>query len=110
MGFGAKVKIALLSLLQGCLAVAKQTIPFVVSLALKTLGAPAGVLGWIIAYFAKKELKEAADVGEDKIDNAIDKVEDTDAVKQLKAEMLKPKEQIDWDKVDRLEREILEGK
>lgn len=65
-----------------------------------------GFKAWLASFFIKKAIEK----GKDEVTNGIDKVQDKSAKEQLKKEMSKPYKEIDWQKVDRLEREILEGK
>lgn len=65
-----------------------------------------GLKGWLASIFIKKTVKKVTNEAE----KAIDKAEGKRAIKELKEEMQKPNDEIDWTKVDKLEREILEGR
>lgn len=84
----------------------KETMPSLVSVIIKTAFGLTGVYGWIAAYIAKKAseelLKEA--------DDAVDTIQNKAAIEELKKEMMKPLKEINWKRVDELEKEILEGK
>lgn len=62
------------------------------------------------AWLAGIILGKVVDKAVDKIEQKKDQIEDTDATTELKKEMLKDLKDIDWEKVDRLEREIMKGK
>lgn len=67
-------------------------------------------LSGLRAWLASIVLGKVIDKAVDKIDSKKDQIEDTDATAELKKEMLKDIKDIDWTKVDRLEREIMKAR
>ena len=62
------------------------------------------------AWLASLLIKKVIDKTKDKLDDRIDTIDDNSATERLKKEMLKDLKDIDWALVDKLEREIHEGK
>lgn len=75
-----------------------------------SIGHLSGFFGWIVSFILKRVISTVGEKVIETAENAVDDIQNKSAADQLKEEMKKPFVDIDWGLVDKLEKQILEGK